>query len=73
MNTTKVIHKTDCGRVFKRYDLSCPRCQELAKGEPARAGWFAPRMPEPRWVPCACYSPNPGGYCIHCGNGRDFS
>jgi hypothetical protein len=32
-------HKTDCARVFKRYDMSCPRCQELAGGAPARAGW----------------------------------
>ena len=35
----KVVHKSDCTRVFKRYDMSCPRCQELAKGQPAREGW----------------------------------
>jgi hypothetical protein len=35
----KVTHKPDCTRVFKRYDLTCPRCQELAQGKPAREGW----------------------------------
>lgn len=35
----KTQHKTECKRVFKHYDLSCPRCQELQAGQPARAGW----------------------------------
>ena len=39
MNGTKTKHSTTCCRVFNRYDLSCPRCQELAQGAPARAGW----------------------------------
>lgn len=36
MNTK---HKSDCSRAFKNYDLSCPRCQELASGSKPRAGW----------------------------------
>jgi hypothetical protein len=36
MNTK---HKVDCGRVFKRYDMTCPRCVELSQGAQARAGW----------------------------------
>lgn len=36
MNTK---HSTGCKRVFSRYDATCPRCQELAAGQPARAGW----------------------------------
>lgn len=35
----KAVHKTDCARVFRRYDLTCPRCQELANGSKPRAGW----------------------------------
>lgn len=36
MNTK---HQSDCARVFKRYDLTCPRCRELAEGFAPRAGW----------------------------------
>jgi hypothetical protein len=36
MNTA---HKIKCARVFKRYDMTCPRCQELAGGQAPRAGW----------------------------------
>jgi hypothetical protein len=36
---TKTYHTEDCRRVFKRYDLSCPRCSELANGSEARKGW----------------------------------
>ncbi|KKL80326.1 hypothetical protein LCGC14_2005880 [marine sediment metagenome] len=32
-------HKEDCERVFKNYDMTCPRCIELANGSPAREGW----------------------------------
>lgn len=35
----KTLHKTDCKRVFSRYDESCPRCFELKIGAPARQGW----------------------------------
>ena len=41
MKTTK--HTADCSRVFSRLDLTCPRCQELAKGYKARGGWGASR------------------------------
>jgi hypothetical protein len=32
-------HKSDCKRVFKRYDLTCPRCVELSQGAEPRRGW----------------------------------
>jgi hypothetical protein len=32
-------HKEDCNRVFKNYDLTCPRCIELANGSKPREGW----------------------------------
>ena len=35
----KVTHKADCTRVFRRYDMTCPRCLELSHGEKPRAGW----------------------------------
>ena len=40
MNTK---HSDTCTRVFARYDTACPRCQELATGQPARIGWGAMR------------------------------
>lgn len=45
MNTTTynsgTKHLAGCQRVFARYDPSCPRCAELAKGAAPRAGWQA--------------------------------
>ncbi len=38
-NTMSVQHKSDCNRVFKRYDLSCPRCKELAQGAAPKPGY----------------------------------
>lgn len=32
-------HKPDCKMSFGRKDSSCPRCQELIQGAPARDGW----------------------------------
>ena len=40
---TNTKHKDGCARVFKRYDLTCPRCCELAEGFSARQGWGAMR------------------------------
>lgn len=37
--TLKIVHKEGCQRAFKNYDLSCPRCQELANGSKPREGW----------------------------------
>jgi hypothetical protein len=37
----KTKHSVDCQRVFKNYDPSCPRCNELASGSPARKGWYS--------------------------------
>jgi hypothetical protein len=37
--TTTTKHTANCGRVFRNYDMSCPRCRELAEGFGARAGW----------------------------------
>jgi hypothetical protein len=39
----KTVHNTDCKRVFKNYDATCPRCQELANGASARKGWNSRR------------------------------
>lgn len=50
----KTKHNVDCSRVFKNYDLKCPRCLELSTGAPARAGWSdAKRAQEARdlrWI-----------------------
>jgi hypothetical protein len=35
----KTAHRDGCTRVFKSYDLDCPRCQELASGAKPRRGW----------------------------------
>lgn len=44
-------HSMNCTRVFNRYDLTCRRCQELANGQPARAGWNdAKRQQEARQI-----------------------
>ena len=32
-------HKADCRRVFSNYDMTCPRCIELAAGATPREGW----------------------------------
>jgi hypothetical protein len=34
-------HSATCARVFSRYDLTCPRCAELATGAQARPGWHS--------------------------------
>ncbi len=36
---TKTKHKEDCSRVFKNYDMTCPRCIELKNGSEPRQGW----------------------------------
>ena len=76
--TTK--HSATCKRVFGRYDMTCDRCLELRMGFGARRGWvasaFAARtrqLPEPAHPSTHRYEPNPGGYCIVCGWGRDHS
>lgn len=38
MNTK---HTNNCTRVFKNYDLTCPRCIELSNGSAPRDGWQA--------------------------------
>ena len=76
MEKLKTKHKDDCRRVFKRYDLACPRCQELSNGAEARQGWFKPRQyTGDNFKSCehGASNLNPGGYCNVCGNGRDFS
>lgn len=35
----KTLHKADCKRVFKNYDMTCPRCLELKNGSRPREGW----------------------------------
>ena len=34
-------HRSNCRRVFNRYDDHCPRCQELVTGSAPRTGWQA--------------------------------
>lgn len=38
-NAMKTKHTAECTRVFKNYDINCPRCQELMKGAAPRQGW----------------------------------
>jgi len=79
--TQKTVHKNGCERVFKNYDKSCARCQELAGGSPAREGWgerakrYGGNVDNWKmWTkPCCKNNLNPGGYCNVCGDGRDFS
>lgn len=74
--TDKIIHNTNCKRVFKRYDPTCPRCKELINGAIPRKAWFTPRENiRESFTPCnhGSYNINPGGYCNICGSGRDFS
>ena len=35
----KTKHNENCSRVFKNYDMKCPRCIELANGSAPRDGW----------------------------------
>lgn len=70
----KVIHKSACSRVFKNYDASCPRCQELIQGAKPRDAWFTPKPNRSNYFKsCGHDAINPGGYCNVCGNGRDHS
>lgn len=39
MSLLKVVHKSNCARVFNKYDSTCPRCQELMQGAKPREGW----------------------------------
>lgn len=39
MPDTQTKHKEGYSRVFKNYDETCPRCQELKNGATARQGW----------------------------------
>lgn len=82
MSNTK--HNINCNRVFKNYDLTCPRCLELSKGLEPRKGWqeayFSNKAKNKKidslflkTQNCNHNNFNPGGYCNTCGNGRDFS
>jgi hypothetical protein len=35
-------HLPDCTRIFKNYDINCPRCNELKNGAVARKPWWVP-------------------------------
>lgn len=79
INQTK--HSDNCNRVFKNYDLNCPRCLELANGSQPRKGWqeayFSNKAKTESVKTSSCEHGiseiNPGGYCNICGSGRDFS
>lgn len=81
---TQTKHSDTCSRVFKNYDMQCPRCIELASGSTPRDGWqksyYERKAQQERWlyksrsaVCCSSFNLNPGGYCNACGSGRDFS
>ena len=84
--TGETKHSDACTRVFKNYDMSCPRCQELAQGSKARGGWqksyyenkkrndavFSAHL-KAQHCEHGVFSLNPGGYCNVCGKGTDFS
>lgn len=83
MNTK---HNNNCTRVFKNYDLTCPRCIELNNGSQARDGWqksyYANKAIqaqvwskhlESQHCEHGVQNLNPGGYCKVCGKGVDFS
>ncbi len=81
-------HKDDCNMAFGRKDPSCPRCMELINGSPARSGWQKnyytqkareksySRFYEKEFIRHQALNHrgvNPGGYCLDCEYGRDFS
>lgn len=77
-------HSDNCKRVFKNYDMSCPRCKELSQGSKPRQGWQAQYFTkkaqnEKVWQAhlksqhCNHNSTNAGGYCTICNKGIDFS
>lgn len=77
-------HNDNCKRVFKKYDLTCPRCIELSQGEAPRQGWQASYFEAKKrnaeiWAihlasqHCNHNNQNAGGYCNTCGKGVDFS
>ena len=43
---TQTRHITNCKRVFRNYDLGCPRCLELLGGAAPREGWGDRRRQE---------------------------
>ncbi len=45
MNTK---HSSTCNMAFGRKDPTCPRCQELMNGAPARKAWFTAK-PKPAY------------------------
>lgn len=69
---TKTRHKDDCKRAFRNYDMTCPRCRELANGAKARKGWnkdnrYNPHRPFAD-VYCTCGKSNLwDGHCKACG------
>ncbi len=73
----KTKHIQGCRRVFKLYDAECDRCRELMAGSPPKPGWWIPfKVKEFDWQSHPKDHElrlNPGGYCITCGWGRDFS
>ena len=84
MNNTK--HNNNCTRVFKNYDMTCPRCLELSQGATAREGWQTKyftnkahneminnKYNSSQLCSHPTYNLNAGGYCNLCGKGRDFS
>lgn len=83
-NATKHTCNDGYGPNFGRKTAGCPRCDELIAGSAPRTGWGmseADKARERRYNqqlmeckgPAHIRETNPGGYCITCGAGRDFS
>ena len=65
----KVKHKEECKRVFKSYDMTCPRCIELSEGAKARKGWNDDKIESERRLMLAinnhdCVKSGCGPVCI---------
>jgi hypothetical protein len=69
MKTTGTKHKADCQMAFGRKDATCPRCQELLAGSPARSSWhkshfeMKARQDAVRALPHSCAAHNCGAVC----------
>lgn len=80
---TGTKHNEKCTMSFGNYSAieMCPRCDELRAGAKPRS-WNVQKRESyyDGGLSRTCTNPstpshqlNPGGYCIHCGAGRDFS
>jgi len=79
---SKTAHTCNDGRgpMFGKKTAGCPRCDELAAGSAPR-GWNKREDNRKAFLAylksqeCVGHAPqrNPGGYCVVCGKGVDYS